>query len=574
MKSKAIETRSNKPLLIKALLMLTPLVIFSTSIIAVPQANAHSQTISTNSSISNGQRDPAPIIIGEDFAPFNDKFDFIVEMGTTGLEFDSVAYVDSTHMRFNFHGIAKEGTISIIAQTSAFDPIGHADSSSLDIVVAAALKNQVITFKSPTGMTVGDSDQSPQATATSGLKVDITSNTPSTCTIDFSKIHPVAAGICSIKATQVGDSEYMAAMDVTKTLNIAADPKLPLANTATQEIPTSLGSAIYDPASPDPDYVSVLVAGSDKGIENSTLVKIIIPRSATSAKAIVLISAFSTDEESASGYFVARVAAVSASGTPIKQFDKNFEINIPAGSKGSTLFSSDDGKNWIPIVKIDTEELPAGMHVGYFIEDDGRVAILNHHFMMVGYRKIQEPLVLSLPVDKLTIGATTMVKSFGGSGAGEVTYSSTTQSICSISDAGVLTGLSKGDCLVKATKNASGIYANSVSKPATVKIVEPTLILKTPVAPVNIGFLTHSLTFLMANSTQTLDVGLCSIYANETADLYLGTRNKNKVWSWKKISSTRMDENGFGSFSITTKLQYGQMVRVMVNNVIQMESDV
>lgn len=76
------------------------------------------------------------------------------------------------------------------------------------------------------------------------------------------------------------------------------------------------------------------------------------------------------------------------------------------------------------------------------------------------------------------------------------------------------------------------------------------------------------------NNSLTLDVGLCSIYANEVAELFLGTKGKSGLWSWKRISSAPLDVNGAGVFIITDKFSTGQMVRIMVNGVIQIESDV
>ncbi len=71
-----------------------------------------------------------------------------------------------------------------------------------------------------------------------------------------------------------------------------------------------------------------------------------------------------------------------------------------------------------------------------------------------------------------------------------------------------------------------------------------------------------------------VDVGLSSNYANETAELYLGTRGKANSLSWKRISFVRLDENGAGAFPIADQFRLGQMVRVMVNGVTQIESDV
>ena len=113
-------------------------------------------------------------------------------------------------------------------------------------------------------MKVKDPDQSPKATSTSGLTVFLVSNKPSVCTIDFLKIHAVAAGTCSITATQNGNSIYSPATSVEKTFTI-------------------IGVDPVTPGEPDPPVV--------------------FP-----------ISSISSDEETAAGYFVekdGRIAILS-----------------------------------------------------------------------------------------------------------------------------------------------------------------------------------------------------------------------------------------------------------------------
>jgi hypothetical protein len=71
-----------------------------------------------------------------------------------------------------------------------------------------------------------------------------------------------------------------------------------------------------------------------------------------------------------------------------------------------------------------------------------------------------------------------------------------------------------------------------------------------------------------------VDVGLSSSYANELAELFLGTRGKSGSWSWEMISYALLDENGAASFPIEDRFTPGQKVRVMVKGVIQVESEV
>jgi hypothetical protein len=530
--------------------------------------------ISTETTITNGQRDPSPVIESIDFALDLDKFDFTVDMGKTNLEFDSVAFVNSTRVRFNFHGIASEGTITISADASAFSPNGGHTSNSIEIAVAAPLILQTISFANILPMKVGDKDQSINVSASSSLKVVVESNTPSVCTIDFSKIHAVAAGTCSIRATQTGNSHYAAATSVTKTMAVSANPTAVVAEVKPAKVATKLGSALFDPEQANDTYAEVLVAGSNTGNENSYLVKLLIPPDALSTKAVFLVSSLSSDEDNAAGYFVARITAVTSNGSAIRRFENAIEINIPAGAKDSFPYWSLDEISWYRLQKLDSEALPSNQHAGYFVEADGRIAIFTDYLMYFGLRKVQTALSIISPVTKLALGATAALKSSGGSGTGALGYKSSTESICSITEAGVVTALSEGQCLVTAAKKASGAFADARSNRVAISVTG----VATPTVAVpltlNTGFLTHSLTSMRLNNSRTLDIGLCSIYANETAELFLGTKSKNGSWSWKKISSVLLDENGAGEFKTSQLFGAGQMVRVMVDGVIQLESDV
>ena len=578
MKSRTNSLGAKKALYIGIIGIFLSLGFLAPSISAMPQASAAAPAIHTSSVISNGAFNPTPIIVGVDFAPDSSKFDFTVDMDTTNLEFDSVAFVDSTHMRFNFDGAANAGTITIAANSSAFSPASGVSSNILSIVVAVPLINQAITFNPLSPMVVGGKDQAPVVSSTSFMPVEVISNTPSVCTLDFAKVHAVAAGNCSLRASQSGDSVYAPASPVTKNVLVSANPAVKSAEPSPNIVATNLGSAVYDPNSVESGYISVLVASSDQSFENSTLVKIVIPKLATTATTVILISAYSSDAETAAGYFVARIAAVNASGASVREFAKDFEVNLPAPARGAQPYYSNDGLLWEPLTNIDTEVLSPELHSAYFIEADGRIAILSHHFMLFGFRAAQETLTPISAVKKLDIAATTTVKTFGGSGKGELIYKTPNQWICSVTNQGVVSGIGAGTCAVTVTKKASGKYADAQSEAITIEVVDPTkATVKTSkliTAPVNTGFFTHSLTFMITNNAKTLGVGLCSIYANQVALFYLGTKTKGEIWSWKKISTTELDGNGAGIFSITTKLNFGQKVRVLVNGVIQMDSDV
>jgi hypothetical protein len=58
------------------------------------------------------------------------------------------------------------------------------------------------------------------ATATSGLAVSFVSLTPSVCTVSGSTASLIAAGVCTLEATQAGNSEYAAAPNVSRSFNV------------------------------------------------------------------------------------------------------------------------------------------------------------------------------------------------------------------------------------------------------------------------------------------------------------------------------------------------------------------
>ena len=68
------------------------------------------------------------------------------------------------------------------------------------------------------------------ATASSGLSVTFTSNSPSVCTVFKVYITLLTVGTCSITASQSGDAVYAAAPPVTQTFQVTATAARPIAD--------------------------------------------------------------------------------------------------------------------------------------------------------------------------------------------------------------------------------------------------------------------------------------------------------------------------------------------------------
>jgi hypothetical protein len=84
--------------------------------------------------------------------------------------------------------------------------------------------NQTITFAALANKAVGDADFNLTATASSGLAVIYVSSNPAVATVSGNTVHIVAAGTTNITASQAGDSNYNAALDVVRTQTVIGGP--------------------------------------------------------------------------------------------------------------------------------------------------------------------------------------------------------------------------------------------------------------------------------------------------------------------------------------------------------------
>ncbi len=112
------------------------------------------------------------------------------------------------------------------------------DSQSF-IVNPAPLSSQTITFANPGTQTVGTL-LILSATASSGLAVGFASTTSGVCTVSGTIATFVAAGTCTIQATQPGNSTYAAAAPVSQSFTVSLAPQtITFANSGTQTAGTS-----------------------------------------------------------------------------------------------------------------------------------------------------------------------------------------------------------------------------------------------------------------------------------------------------------------------------------------------
>ena len=115
------------------------------------------------------------------------------------------------------------GTCSVTASQAGNSTFAAAAPVTVSFTVAAAPAAQIITFASPGDQVIGTAPPALGATASSGLAVSYASSTPSVCTASGTgtTLTLVAAGTCTIVASQSGDATHAAAPSVTDTFQVS-----------------------------------------------------------------------------------------------------------------------------------------------------------------------------------------------------------------------------------------------------------------------------------------------------------------------------------------------------------------
>lgn len=99
---------------------------------------------------------------------------------------------------------------------------GAAPDATQAFSIAIARGSQTIDFAALGHRTYGDGPFAMSASASSALPVSFASLASSVCTLSGSVVTLMAAGTCTIRASQSGDANYAAAADVDRSFNVAA----------------------------------------------------------------------------------------------------------------------------------------------------------------------------------------------------------------------------------------------------------------------------------------------------------------------------------------------------------------
>jgi hypothetical protein len=148
-------------------------------------------------------------------------------LGATASSGLAVSYASSTAAVCTVSGstatFIASGTCSITASQAGNATYAAATPVSQSFTVNAALKAQTITFGTIAAQTVGTPlTLTGLASASSGLAVSYASNTSTICTVSGTSAQFLAAGTCTLVASQAGNSMYAAATPVSQNITVNA----------------------------------------------------------------------------------------------------------------------------------------------------------------------------------------------------------------------------------------------------------------------------------------------------------------------------------------------------------------
>jgi hypothetical protein len=113
------------------------------------------------------------------------------------------------------------GTCTVTASQAGDNNYLAAPNMTESFQVNAGHQAQTITFPPPPPAKVGEA-ATLTASATSGLLVAFRSETPRICTVSGPTLTPIAAGTCTVTASQGGSDHYAAARDIAQSFDVAS----------------------------------------------------------------------------------------------------------------------------------------------------------------------------------------------------------------------------------------------------------------------------------------------------------------------------------------------------------------
>ena len=176
------------------------------------------------------------------------------------------------------------------------------------------------------------------------------------------------------------------------------------------------------------------------------------------------------------GYMTVIVTARMQSGEDVSKLDAPIQIRLPIPPADSVLAYSEDDISWTLIPQLSAPLLPEGQPDGYFVEADGTITLFTRHLTSFGIRKPQSAIELSVVKLDIVSGQVSRAVATGGTSEDQIRFKTLSlPGICTVTDSGLIYGVSAGICTVVATRGGGSIYLDTSSSNFSTKVVSAIL---------------------------------------------------------------------------------------------------
>ncbi len=377
------------------------------------------------------------------------------------------------------------GNCTVVASQAGNSNFAAASQVPQSFVVAAQMAAQNISFPAPGTQVLGTSVPVLVATASSGLPVAFASSTPAVCIVNGAAVNLLAAGTCTVAASQPGNASFAAASAVLNSFTIApaaqtisftapgtqtlGTPAAVLSATASSGLPVTLSSSTPAVCTVNGSALGLVAAGtctlnaSQPGNANVAAAPV-VTRSFTVAPAAQSQTInFSLAATGTVGSTPVALAATASSGLAV-----SFASSTPAVCtvSGSALNLLSAGTCTVVASQAGDSSFTAAVPV-------------SRTLTVAAVPQATQTLLFISPGSQL-LGNTPAPLSAAASSGLPITFTSTTPTVCTVSGTS-LTLVAAGSCTIVATQAGNGTFAPvSLSRTFTVTGASQTISFASP----------------------------------------------------------------------------------------------
>jgi outer membrane autotransporter protein len=409
---------------------------------------------------------------------------------TIGIDASSASICSMTGGAISYLGA---GTCLINANQAGDATYLAAPQAQQSIVVNKA--SQTITFPAISSRTYGAAPFGVTATASSGLPVTLTTATPGACSVSGNTVTIVAAGMCSIDATQAGSSNYEAALTVRQSFSIGkATPTASITSSANPSVtgqPVTFTMSVTGAGSPPTGTLIVLIDDlylQDMVLSGGTAA---YTTSALSAEGHAILFTYAGDGNYQSSYFQlnhdvgkgATTTAFTASPNP-SNYSQTVTLTAivapvapatgaPVGAvtfkNGTTFLGQADITRGIATLEVAT--LGAGTHALTAAYSGNSSFLTSTSATVSQVVGLASQTIVFVPPNGRTFipGVTLALTATGGASALPIVFATSTPSVCSVTGNSA-TILAAGACTISADQAGNSNFAAAATVRATVEI--------------------------------------------------------------------------------------------------------